>query len=587
VLFFGGQQAEVAVGMQANCAVGKDGAAHQVHVAAGSDGDASPADFTRVDQFVHRAAHDLGDALAAIPLALDVVKALVGAVGGDVVRNVDVAAAQHRDVAVRAFDAGAKGDQPAVLGQAGRRQQGDVVSGTQAGTHQGLAAGLDGPVAVDAAALGQVFARLKCHVAGLHSNATGRIHQSAVQHQVFARLQHHVTARLKLGSGVAQPFMLHAVGDAAAGSVLHPKQQVRARPKCQVGTSGKGAGARVHEGARADAQIAQRLQVGVPQQKPFAAGQDDVAAPVSRLAAPERRLCLEEQEFVGLKATKVGVQRPSRAYDRAAIARQQGARHRHHAVRRVNRETTAPGFDLARNADTGSVFVGDQEDAAGVHAGGCTYVDHVRWRRADPRLRCHRQSFVIDPAGAGPGVDRAVALLQRHGRLDVDLACQEREAAQPGGLQTCAPHGKRAAIDRQRPQRRPVEKRSAHRQRGAVYVDKAAAVAADAKRVGQYKLRAGTQDFEPPAKLRGYAAVDFGQDEPGLGCGVTCKEQVRPQRASQHAGGLPRTGVVQHDAVRTNVDPPEQVVRHARAVSWRYVDHGYAVRCRIDQRPTL
>ena len=220
--------------------------------------------------------------------------------------------------------------------------------------------------------------------------------------------------------------------------------------------------------------------------------------------------------------------------------------------------------------DAYAELTGDEIDLVGIHAAQVLDVDRETRRCADARLRCGLQRAVQHLVGAGNHVEPVGPDLA----FDDDAAGDQVELFKVAGTEAVAAdcqlslahvEAGDAAI--------AVELRLAGHHAGAAGVEKAAAVAADAVRIGDDDIGALASHFDGAAQLRRIVADHFIEDD-------ARRLQAELQVAADPAALLRLHGsgaVVEDQALAADVELLVLVARHAACAGRGDVRDGHAV----------
>ncbi len=213
-----------------------------------------------------------------------------------------------------------------------------------------------------------------------------------------------------------------------------------------------------------------------------------------------------------------------------------------------------------------------QLDRAGVHAAQRAGVDRqFGLGAAVVGARCGFQALGVHIVAPGDYVQFACVDL----RVDLGRAGDDVEAVDVAGVQAFAVDGHRAAVDLVALQLAVrVEHRFAGGEGDARRVDKAAAAAGDAVRVGDDDFGRLPRHFGVAAQLAGVAAGDFVEDDAGR---AALEVGVADDVAAQLGVGHRAAGVVEDHAVGADVVLLELVMGQAGAVGRGDVHHGHAI----------
>ncbi|CAH0443587.1 hypothetical protein LMG9673_04089 [Ralstonia pseudosolanacearum] len=227
------------------------------------------------------------------------------------------------------------------------------------------------------------------------------------------------------------------------------------------------------------------------------------------------------------------------------------------------------GTDLPGIAHAHAGLGADQRDLARVHAAQARDVDAVRRRGAGRGNGGGLGMVGADLVGARADLER----IGPDAGIDLHRARDDVGVVGAAGVQATAGDADGAVLHAVAVEVAAVEDRRAGRQRDAVGVDEAAAVAADARRIGDHHLRAVAGNFHVAPQPARVARVDFVQDHPRRAGG-------QPRVALHPAAELRlRTGagVVEHGALLVDVELAVGVARHAARAGRLDVDQRHAV----------
>lgn len=245
----------------------------------------------------------------------------------------------------------------------------------------------------------------------------------------------------------------------------------------------------------------------------------------------------------------------------------------------VQLDIATAGDQLAIKFYTYPSFCTHQLDRPGVHAAQRRRVDGQRWfGGAVVSASSGRQCAGVDIVA--PGDDGQVAGLD----LGVDLraAGDDLEAIDIAGIEPRPFDDDLALVDLVTGQLAILDHRSPRAQRGPRRVDEAATVTGDAVGVGDDDVCPLPCNFGVAAQLAGVGTVDFVEDGSG---GAALQIGVAKDNATQLGRLGPPSGIVEDDALLTDVVITEAVVREPAAVGRSDVDDRYAIARPIKARP--
>ncbi len=253
-----------------------------------------------------------------------------------------------------------------------------------------------------------------------------------------------------------------------------------------------------------------------------------------------------------------------------------GGRAHHHIARRINLDITA-GDHVARQFHTHTGLGADQLDRAHVHAAQRRGVNRqVRRLAAICRPRSGVEGACVDVVATGDDGE----FFRLNLRVESSRAGDDFELVDVGRVQAGAFDGDVALVNLIAADLAVFDHCFTGGQRRVRRVDKAAAVAADAVRVGDDHMGRLPRHFGVAPQLAGAAAVDFVENDVG---GGAAQVRVADDDAAQLGGLGAIGGVVENDPVGADVVVMELVVRQAAAV-WRGdVDDGHAI-ARLPER---
>ncbi|MNX32060.1 hypothetical protein D3C86_622610 [compost metagenome] len=211
----------------------------------------------------------------------------------------------------------------------------------------------------------------------------------------------------------------------------------------------------------------------------------------------------------------------------------------------------------------------NQPDAVCVHAAECGRVQRHVGLGALPGLGGHRTGAVVDARGAG----RDVKPVGPDARIDFQRTGQQIHLAQVGAVQAVALNAELARRDVKADAAVGSDLRPAGRQRGAVGVQKAAAIAGDAGGVGDDDVCPVAGHLQGAQQLRRVRRRYLVED--GGGALVAQHDVARDLARQLRLAGA--AAVVEHRARRAHVELRVAVVRDPASRRRRDVDDRHPV----------
>ncbi|MNQ03516.1 hypothetical protein D3C85_162190 [compost metagenome] len=240
-----------------------------------------------------------------------------------------------------------------------------------------------------------------------------------------------------------------------------------------------------------------------------------------------------------------------------------------HVARRADLQVARQGHQVSAHIDANAGLGADQPDAVGIHAAQRGSIQRHRGRGSFARPRRDRARRVVHARRAR----RHVELVGPHARVDLQRPGDQVDLTDAGAVQAVAFNADLARRHVQRDVSVGTDLGPSGGQGRPVRVQEAAAVAGDARRVGDDDIGPVARDLQRAHQSRGIRRGDLVQDGGGA---LIAQHDV----ARHLPGKLGLTGaaaIVQHYARRPHVELRVAVVGHPTGGRRRNVDDGHAI----------